>query len=80
MLRSPVEWSFPLPGKATEMHWKQHWTVGILLFDHVDLINMAGPYEVFHLTGYTLLLEKQNPLKESCTNMYYFEDFKIGQE
>jgi transcriptional regulator GlxA family with amidase domain len=32
---------------------KQQWTVGILLFDHVDLIDMAGPYEVFHLAGYT---------------------------
>jgi putative intracellular protease/amidase len=32
---------------------KQQWMVGILLFDHVDLIDMAGPYEVFHLAGYT---------------------------
>lgn len=33
---------------------KQQWTVGILLFDHVDLTDVAGPYEVFHNAGYTL--------------------------
>jgi transcriptional regulator GlxA family with amidase domain len=32
---------------------KRQWTVGILLFDHVDLTDLAGPYEVFHNTGYT---------------------------
>jgi transcriptional regulator GlxA family with amidase domain len=32
---------------------KQQWTVGILLFDHVDLTDIAGPYEVFHNAGYT---------------------------
>ncbi|GCE09323.1 DJ-1/PfpI family protein [Dictyobacter aurantiacus] len=33
---------------------KQQWTVGILLFDHVDLTDVAGPYEVFHSAGYTI--------------------------
>jgi transcriptional regulator GlxA family with amidase domain len=33
---------------------KQEWTVGILLFDHVDLTDIAGPYEVFHNAGYTI--------------------------
>ncbi len=33
---------------------KQQWTVGILLFDHVDLTDVTGPYEVFHNAGYTL--------------------------
>lgn len=32
---------------------KQQWKVGILLYDHVDLIDMAGPSEVFHLAAYT---------------------------
>lgn len=32
---------------------KQQWTVGILLFDHVDLTDITGPYEVFHNAGYT---------------------------
>jgi transcriptional regulator GlxA family with amidase domain len=33
---------------------KQQWTVGILLFEQVDLTDIAGPYEVFHNAGYTL--------------------------
>jgi transcriptional regulator GlxA family with amidase domain len=32
---------------------KQQWKVGIFLYDHVDLTDIAGPYEVFHLAGYT---------------------------
>lgn len=32
----------------------QPWTVGILLFDYVDLTDVTGPYEVFHHAGYTL--------------------------
>lgn len=32
----------------------RQWTVGIVLFDNVDLIDMAGPYEVFHVAGYTM--------------------------
>ena len=33
---------------------KQQWTVGILLFEQVDLTDIAGPYEAFHNAGYTL--------------------------
>jgi transcriptional regulator GlxA family with amidase domain len=31
---------------------KQQWNVGILLFDHVDVLDYAGPFEVFSLTVY----------------------------
>jgi transcriptional regulator GlxA family with amidase domain len=33
---------------------KQQWTVGILLFEQIDLTDIAGPYEVFHNAGYTM--------------------------
>ncbi|GHO56916.1 DJ-1/PfpI family protein [Ktedonobacter robiniae] len=33
---------------------KHQWTVGILLFEHVDLTDIAGPYEVFYNAGYTM--------------------------
>jgi transcriptional regulator GlxA family with amidase domain len=33
---------------------RQQWMVGILLFEQVDLTDLAGPYEVFHNAGYTL--------------------------
>ena len=31
----------------------QQWTVGILLFDQVDLTDITGPSEVFHHAGYS---------------------------
>jgi hypothetical protein len=31
----------------------QQWTVGILLFDQVDLTDITGPAEVFHHAGYS---------------------------
>ncbi|GCE03443.1 DJ-1/PfpI family protein [Dictyobacter aurantiacus] len=33
---------------------KQQWNVGILLYDHVDLTDVAGPYEVFHIAAHTV--------------------------
>lgn len=32
---------------------RHHYHVGILLFDYVDALDFAGPYEVFNLTTYT---------------------------
>src|SRR5215472_8249236 len=32
---------------------RQHWTVGILLCDQVDLTDITGPAEVFHHAGYS---------------------------
>ncbi|HEX6553444.1 MAG TPA: helix-turn-helix domain-containing protein [Ktedonobacteraceae bacterium] len=43
----------------------QQWTVGMLLFDQVDLTDIAGPSEVFHHAGYSRRVQKQLRLQEA---------------
>ncbi|GHO41998.1 DJ-1/PfpI family protein [Ktedonospora formicarum] len=58
---------------------KQQWTVGILLFDHVDLTDITGPYEVFHNAGYTMHDLKKIFLGQDVSENHAFAVSTVSQ-
>lgn len=48
---------------------KQQWSVGILMFDHVDVLDYSGPFEVFSLT-----VRDANQVSDLLNNIIASED------
>ncbi|GAA0359692.1 DJ-1/PfpI family protein [Bacillus horti] len=48
---------------------KKQWNVGILLFDHVDVLDYSGPFEVFSLT-----VREKSQVSELLMNTIKLED------
>ncbi|MBO8156889.1 MAG: DJ-1/PfpI family protein [Bacillaceae bacterium] len=59
---------------------RKQWKVGILIYDHADLLDISGPTEVFSLTAYSKLQQNVMLFKKKLPANRPFQVYTISED